>query len=83
MRRDQTLIYAFYDAVWVLPAAGFIVGFATNYLALLLIFKPVQPKCVKQSPLFYGFDVISNLFVTLSLIWELSFVFLFLCCRGI
>jgi len=40
----QTLIYAFYDAVWVLPAAGFIVGFATNYLALLLIFKPVQPK---------------------------------------
>ena len=42
----QALVYAFYDAWWVLPAAGFVVGFATNYLALLFIFKPIEPTKV-------------------------------------
>ena len=37
------LIYWFYQAAWVLPVAGFLVGFVTNYLALLLIFKPLEP----------------------------------------
>lgn len=30
-------------AWWVLPAAGFVVGYATNWLALNLIFRPVEP----------------------------------------
>ena len=33
----------FYDEGWVLPVAGFIVGFATNWLALKMIFEPVDP----------------------------------------
>jgi len=39
----QMLIYMFYKANWVLPVAGFFVGFATNYLALYVIFKPILP----------------------------------------
>jgi len=39
----QAGVYAAYDAFWVLPAFGFAVGWLTNYLALLLIFKPVKP----------------------------------------
>jgi len=39
----QALVFYFYDSWWVLPAAGFIVGFATNYLALFLIFHPIEP----------------------------------------
>ncbi|KAK3259352.1 hypothetical protein CYMTET_31646, partial [Cymbomonas tetramitiformis] len=38
-----SLIYAFYDAFWVLPAFGFLVGWATNFLALFVIFNPVKP----------------------------------------
>ena len=33
----------FNQANWVLPVAGFFVGFATNYLALYVIFKPIYP----------------------------------------
>ena len=45
----QALLYAVYDAWWILPLAGFVVGFATNYLALLLIFKPIEPKCAPNA----------------------------------
>jgi len=31
------------DTWWILPLAGLIVGFATNWLALKLIFQPVEP----------------------------------------
>lgn len=33
-----------YPAWWVLPAFGFFVGYATNWLALKLIFEPAKPK---------------------------------------
>lgn len=39
-------IYIFYDANWVMPVAGFMVGWVTNYLALKVIFSPVQPRQV-------------------------------------
>jgi len=42
----QMIIYLFYKASWVLPVAGFFVGYATNYLALYCIFKPIMPTKV-------------------------------------
>ena len=39
----QMAIYAFYDATWVLPAFGFLVGYATNAIALKMIFLPIDP----------------------------------------
>ena len=40
----QMLVWIAYPAAWVLPAAGFFVGAATNWLALNLIFEPREPK---------------------------------------
>lgn len=37
-------IWFVYDASWILPVAGFLVGWITNYLALKLIFAPLHPK---------------------------------------
>ncbi|MFW2389010.1 MAG: DUF445 domain-containing protein [Polyangiales bacterium] len=42
----QMLIWIIYPAGWVLPAAGFLVGYITNWLALNLIFEPKEPKQV-------------------------------------
>lgn len=39
----QMLVWFFYDASWVLPVAGFVVGWITNWLALKVIFEPVEP----------------------------------------
>lgn len=39
----QTLVYYFYDESWVLPVAGFLVGYFTNWVALKLIFEPSTP----------------------------------------
>ncbi len=39
----QMFVWIAYPAGWVLPAAGFIVGYATNWLALTLIFEPREP----------------------------------------
>lgn len=39
----QAIIYIYYDEWWVLPTAGFIVGCITNWVALLIIFAPVDP----------------------------------------
>ena len=36
-------MYYFYDATWVLPVAGFAVGYFTNWVALKLIFEPAAP----------------------------------------
>ncbi len=38
----QMLAWHYYPASWTLPVAGIIVGYATNWLALKLIFKPVK-----------------------------------------
>ena len=40
----QMLVWIVYPASWVLPAAGFLVGYVTNWLALNLIFEPREPK---------------------------------------
>ncbi len=54
----QAIIYCFYDAHWVLPVAGLIVGSLTNWLALKMIFEPVDPI-----PLFGGRFVLQGLFL--------------------
>lgn len=39
----QMAVWYLYDAWWILPVFGLLVGFATNWLALKLIFEPVKP----------------------------------------
>lgn len=39
----QLMVYILYPANWVMPVFGFIVGYATNWLALNIIFRPVDP----------------------------------------
>ena len=39
----QMGVWIVYPAGWVLPAAGFVVGYVTNWLALNLIFEPKEP----------------------------------------
>jgi uncharacterized membrane protein YheB (UPF0754 family) len=39
----QMFIWIAYPVSWVLPAAGFFVGYATNWLAMTLIFEPREP----------------------------------------
>lgn len=36
----------FVDAVWLMPVAGFFIGYLTNFAALKMIFEPTQPKKV-------------------------------------
>ncbi|CAM9797545.1 unnamed protein product, partial [Choristocarpus tenellus] len=38
----QTILWCFYEGVWVLPVGGFIVGYLTNFLALKMIFRPID-----------------------------------------
>lgn len=40
----QMIIWVYSPADWVLPAAGFFVGYATNWVALKLIFSPKEAK---------------------------------------
>jgi len=40
----QMAIWFVYDASWVLAVAGFLVGWFTNFIALKVIFRPLQPK---------------------------------------
>lgn len=42
----QMLVWLFYPADWVLPAFGLLVGYATNWIALKMIFEPLEPKRV-------------------------------------
>ena len=44
----QIPVFLFYPENWVLPVFGFIVGIATNWLALNVIFRPLDP--VKVGP---------------------------------
>merc|ERR1740121_2359393 len=42
----QVALWIFYSAGWMLPAFGFVVGLFSNWLALKMIFSPVNPeKC--------------------------------------
>ncbi len=40
----QMAVWYFFQQWWLLPLFGLIVGYATNWLALKLIFEPVMPK---------------------------------------
>jgi len=42
----QMIVWVYYPLDWVLPAAGFFVGYATNWVALKLIFNPREAKKV-------------------------------------
>lgn len=44
----QMVIWNYYQVWWLLPAGGLVVGYLTNFLALKLIFRPVEP--VKIGP---------------------------------
>ena len=39
----QMIIWYFFPYFWILPLFGLLVGYATNWLALKLIFEPVKP----------------------------------------
>ena len=36
--------WCFYDEFWILPLFGFLVGWLTNWIALKIIFRPLEPK---------------------------------------
>ncbi|CAM9958828.1 unnamed protein product, partial [Discosporangium mesarthrocarpum] len=40
----QTMLWCKYDEAWVLPVGGFIVGYLTNWLALKMIFRPIEER---------------------------------------
>jgi uncharacterized membrane protein YheB (UPF0754 family) len=40
----QMCIWFVYPADWILPVAGFLVGWVTNWMALKVIFQPLEPK---------------------------------------
>lgn len=42
----QMAIWIIYPASWILPLFGFIVGIATNWIALNIIFRPLEPTKV-------------------------------------
>lgn len=42
----QLALWYFYPVPWLLPLCGFLVGWLTNWLALNLIFRPVNPVSV-------------------------------------
>ncbi len=39
----QMIVWVMYPAAWILPAAGLLVGYITNFLAIKLIFRPIDP----------------------------------------
>ncbi len=40
----QMTVWIFFKPWWLLPLAGLLVGYATNWLALKMIFEPQEPK---------------------------------------
>ena len=42
----QMIIWVLYPAPWILPAAGFGVGYLTNWIAIKLVFAPREPTRV-------------------------------------
>ena len=45
----QMIIWVLYPVAWILPAAGFFVGYLTNWIAIKLVFAPREP--VKIGPM--------------------------------
>lgn len=42
----QMGVWIYYPKWWLLPAAGLVVGYITNWLALKMVFEPVQPVTI-------------------------------------
>jgi uncharacterized membrane protein YheB (UPF0754 family) len=40
----QALSYSIFDQWWLMPLVGGVVGLGTNWLALQMIFRPIEPK---------------------------------------
>jgi uncharacterized membrane protein YheB (UPF0754 family) len=40
----QMAVWYFFPEWWILPLCGLLVGYGTNWLALKLIFQPIEPK---------------------------------------
>merc|ERR1712232_679321 len=40
----QMFLWVLYKGWWLLPTAGFVVGYLTNWVALKMIFNPVHPR---------------------------------------
>lgn len=40
----QMTVWMFYNGQWILPVCGFLVGYITNWVALKIIFRPLEPK---------------------------------------
>ncbi|QDZ21922.1 hypothetical protein A3770_06p44400 [Chloropicon primus] len=66
----QSGLFYFYDAWWLLPVCGFLVGYVTNWLALKVIFAPINPIQIgpmKAQGLFLKRqDEVSGMFAELS-----------------
>jgi len=52
----QMIVWSFFQPWWLLPLGGLIIGYATNWLALKLIFHPTQPRK-------FGFWVVQGIFL--------------------
>jgi uncharacterized membrane protein YheB (UPF0754 family) len=65
----QLGLWYLYPNPWILPICGFLVGWATNWVALNMIFRPVEPKKVLGLTLHGLFlkrqDEVSDTFCTL------------------
>jgi uncharacterized membrane protein YheB (UPF0754 family) len=62
-----------YTESWVLPAFGFVVGIATNFIALKIIFEPVEPTkifcglcCLFQGLFLTRQDAVSEIFAKVN-----------------
>lgn len=42
----QALVWSLFPVWWVLPVGGLVVGYATNWIALNLIFRPLHPVSI-------------------------------------
>ena len=42
----QAVIWQFFSPWWLLPLGGLLVGWATNWLALKMVFRPLEPRGV-------------------------------------
>jgi len=54
----QVVLWIFWSEGWMLPTFGFVVGLLSNWLALKMIFEPVEPV-----PIFGGRIVLQGLFL--------------------
>lgn len=67
----QALAFFFYSAGYVLPLCGFVVGWLTNFIALKIIFEPIDPISLPFGYKFQGLfltrqDAVSEVFARVN-----------------